>query len=207
MKTLHYRRHSIKDGAVKDTIGLKGYELAFQEGERSQADQSFVSFSVAFHGPLVRTAETLMEFLRGSEDTPRHAPAIEEIGNQKWFDELVTNGEYMSAVNAGKTSLEALYAAAGDNQALRNAWVETAKRAVEKMFEQMSDSETAIAFGHTPIIELAAENTVTFGTPLPEGWNHLAEMDGLVFVQNRIPMVSGIEVTEVIRAQRQLAHA
>lgn len=196
MKTLHYRRHSLKEG---NYITLKGMILSGDEGHAMT--KRGINFEKLFHSPFLRTLQTAYSFCQGLQYQPVLMPVVKEIGNQKWFDELVANGAYMKAVDRKKTHLEALYAASENDQALRNSWGEIAHRGLVRMFIDMDEGETAIAFGHTPIIELAAA-MLPVGGLLPLGWDHLAEMDGLVFVQDRMGRDTGIEVTEIIRAKR-----
>lgn len=211
MKTLHLRRHSMKDGA-NDTIGPKGLALAKAEGEKKTGlgvhevgdgpDAMYVNNAYAriFHGVLIRTLQTVYGFAQGLGYTPTLMPMVKGLGDQATFVEMV-NDAFKSAVKDGKSNLAALGHAHSATRV--SSWAKEAVDALESMFDQMTDDEVAIGFFHSPTIELAAANCVTFGTALPKGWDDLKEMDGLVFVQNRIPMVSGIEVIQVIRAQRE----
>ncbi|MBI2607809.1 MAG: hypothetical protein HYW51_03205 [Candidatus Doudnabacteria bacterium] len=180
MKTLHYRRHSLKDG---NYISAEGLRLAFREGALCG-----VIHHKVFHGPLVRTAQTLLSFLQGRTGNSMIMPIIEEIGNDTIVAAMV-NDAFKAAVKEGLPNIECLRRA-HDNDKLAQ-FAASALHAVVKMFDRMNEGDIAVAFGHSPII-----------TP-PEGWDKLGELDGLVFVQD----AARIRVTQVIRAQRDTVPA
>lgn len=192
MKTLHYRRHSLKDG---NYISAEGLRLAFREGALCG-----VIHHKVFHGPLVRTAQTLLSFLQGRTGNSMIMPIIEEIGNDTIVAAMV-NDAFKAAVKEGLPNIECLRRA-HDNDKLAQ-FAASALHAVVKMFDRMNEGDIAVAFGHSPIIELAAGAVTLKEETPPEGWDKLGELDGLVFVQD----AARIRVTQVIRAQRDTVPA
>lgn len=187
MKILHYRRHSIKDGEIKDTIGPKGIALAITEGEKGdegipQSDPAkpCLWYNKGFHGSLVRTCQTLYAFAHGLGYTPDPMPAVEKIGTGALLAEISTP-KFLKMVESGASYFEAVLAAHDKTKV--KEWDGMALTGVRKMFEAMADGEAAIAFGHSPIIELAAWTLC--GSALPK-YNRdcLMEMEGIVFVMN-----------------------
>ena len=180
MKTLHYRRHSIKDGTVKDTIGLKGLKLARHEGGLLH-DAGFPIHRL-FHGPLVRTAQTALAFCQGlCGILPDVMPVVLEIGTDELFREMATE-QFRVAVKAGMSNFYALQAAHPEDKIVQ--WMDHSQKGVQSMFDQMEDGETAIAFGHSPVIELAALAYDAGEQPVEKivtGWDNLSDLEGLIF--------------------------
>lgn len=174
-KTLHYRRHSIKDGADGQTIGPKGIELALFEG----GNGSNPTFDRLFHGPLVRTAQTALAFCSGLMYAPDSMPVVEEIGTDALFAEIATP-ELREAVKAGASNFDALVQVHGEAKA--KEWAAVAAEGVCKMFDAMGENETAVAFGHSPVIELAAWRMVGYATT-SDDLRRLDDLEGIVFTQ------------------------
>lgn len=192
-KFLHYRRHSTKDGAMKDTIGPLGLLLAFCEGQKAaQTMYSFegiedahmvdgprklrTRFIHAFHGPLIRTLQTLYAFTSGLGYSVPLMPAVEEIGTNELFAEFATP-KFRESVARGASNFEAILATYGEKDATRLTARFT--QGVQIMFAQMSHGETGIAFGHSPCIELVAWAIGGFCT-LPDELSKLNDMEGIV---------------------------
>ncbi|OGE74269.1 MAG: hypothetical protein A3I07_00510 [Candidatus Doudnabacteria bacterium RIFCSPLOWO2_02_FULL_42_9] len=192
MKTLTYRRHSLKDGHY---ISKAGIELARDEAEVYESRPDAVEFSCVFHGPFVRTAQTALAFCCALTVTPPDAmPIIEEIGNDA-IVALIVNDAFKAAVAKGESNYQATVSSHSATEL--SDLSRTAMAAVTKMFDAMKDkNDVGIAFGHSPIIELAVCNM----SGLPDGWNELNEMDGLVLEQDD---AGQIRVVELIRANRE----
>jgi len=189
MKILYYRRHSLRNG---DYISPEGLHLALKEGALSD-----VIFSEAFHGPLVRTAQTLLAFLMGTSIECTIHPVIEEIGTN---DVLTSMANEAFRLGQGQDLPHLTCLRAAHDQATYDKYAATARLAVRKMFDAMEDGSFGIAFGHSPMIELSATGLEAHPEgKLPEGWDDLKEMDGLVFVQHDD---GKLIVESVIRAKR-----
>ncbi len=188
IKRIDWRRHGKKAG---DFISAEGLDLARREGEIAFGGNSFY-YDKLFHGPLVRTAQTSLAFCESQADAPRTMPIVMEIGNPKTLGDMV-NDEFKKAQAEGLSNLECLKRA-HDTYRVMDFGSE-ALAALTGMFEAMDDHDDAIAFGHSPVIELAAMGF----DELPEGWDKLDELDGLTFEQDTD---GHIRVTAVIRAER-----
>jgi len=175
MKTLRYRRHSIKDGLVKDTIGEKGIALAIAEGQKDGDNDIFPDH--VFHGELVRTAQTALAYTYGLESGVKPMQVVPEIGSQTLFSELA-NDALRQAVSDGASNFEAVIKAHGVDVA--KVYAANAADGVVAMLEACDDDDVAIAFGHSPIIELAAWALTGFGT-LTDELSKLSDLEGIVF--------------------------
>lgn len=176
MKTLHYRRHSIKDGP-NNTIGPKGIVLARAEGEK--VDITDTSYARGFHGPLVRTAQTLLAFSRGLGYVPDPMPVVPEIGTDDLFAAMATP-EFRQTVAGGASNFTSLVTAHGFDQC--RDWAIIAALGVASMFGAMGQDEMAIAFGHSPVIELAIWRLC--GHDMPEVFlRQIADMEGAIFTE------------------------
>lgn len=177
MKTLRYRRHSSKDGAVKDTIGFKGIALAISEGDKD-AENGILPGCV-FHGELVRTAQTALIYVSCMDHGWRVMPVVPQIGNAALFAELA-NEALCKAVAGGASNFEAVIAAHGVEKA--KGYAADAFEGVKDMFDDMgNDDDMGAAFGHSPIIELAAWAAAGF-QDLPPEFIRLSDMEGIEFV-------------------------
>ncbi|OGE87807.1 MAG: hypothetical protein A3J07_03790 [Candidatus Doudnabacteria bacterium RIFCSPLOWO2_02_FULL_49_13] len=201
MKRLHYRRHSLKDGA-NDTIGPKGLALAEAEGQKKTKlgkhevgdgpDAMFVNnhFARIFHGVLIRTLQTAYAFAKGLGYTPPLMPVVAEIGTPEFAAEIGTDA-FKAAYKETSNYLKATRQAHGDEKAR-----EFATRVVESviaMFNQMAEDETAVAFGHSPMIDLV----VWWLYPRDVTDVSFAEMEGIVltFENDMVEIVDTIRVT------------
>lgn len=162
-KTLRYVRHSKKAGAI---IGQDGLGYAADKAPAGE-------YSDVFHGPLYRTAQTALAVVCAlGTKAIVHAP-VAEIGSEELFIAMV-NDNFKTAVKTGKSNIDALYAAGHPKEQLAS-WKDDAALGVEKMFDQVPDGGFGIAFGHDPIIPLAARK---YGTDAPS----LKEMEYIDFV-------------------------
>lgn len=171
MKTLHYRRHSLRDGVY---IGEKGLALAFDEGQKARKSGDAM-FDRLFHGPLVLTAQTALKFCEGLDYVPTIMPIVEEIGTEQLMKQIGTDA-FRAAKTDDKTWLQTTINVHGLLAA--RTWAQIAVGGVGLMFEDMSEGETAIAFGHSPVIDLVVWSTA---------WPHeisVVEMEGYVFTQS-----------------------
>lgn len=79
MKTIEFRRHSIKDGTGNYMIGPNGYAFARRVGERQLRDRGFTHFFVS---TLWRTRQTLAAFAEGTGANVLmvgHSPLLEFV--------------------------------------------------------------------------------------------------------------------------------
>lgn len=162
-KKLRYVRHSKKEGAI---IGREGLNYA---AEKAPAGE----YTDVFHGPLYRTAQTALAVVcaLGSKAMV-HVP-VAEIGSDELFATMV-NDEFKAAVKSGKTNIEALFVSDHGDE-LVASWTTDAALGVEMMLNQIPDDGFGIAFGHDPIIPLAARG---YGSDVPS----LKEMEYIDFI-------------------------
>lgn len=158
MKKIYYFRHSKKNGSI---IAEEGIILAVESAINVQE----IQFTDLFHGILIRTAQTLIAIitglscrLKGTKLIPpvegaKLHPPIDEIGNQEKFDEIVSD-EFRKLTKEGKSNLEALRKTLSPEKFQK--FLEWAAEGVKKMFSQM-EGDNALACGHSPVIEAAAE--------------------------------------------------
>ncbi len=213
MKTLYYLRHSIKD--ANNNISPVGIELAKAQGQclipthGQPQKQGQINPYRVFVGPLPRTFQTCEAFF--SHVTNRYVLAdfvveIKSIGDDELFKRIVTDG-FKAAVKSGKSNLEALLEA--HNGADIDLWKDIAFSTVEMMFGMMGDGETAVAFGHSPMIELAAYAIHTWKAVDIEyqlQYRRLGEMEGIVFIYNdpnKSDTVNGIGVLDRVSLPKQ----
>lgn len=202
-KKLVYRRHSTK--GTDNLLTPEGIALAVAEG-RKAAEERFKDcegwhdespHTPFFHGPLARTAQTALAFSTAWPDiTPM--PAVVEIGDDNLFGEMATPA-LRDAVKAGASNFEAVLAVHGKDKA--REWGGAAVDGLMKMFAAMEDGETAVAFGHSPVIELAAWWVA--GTQMLESHTRLGDMEGIVFIEECGPDgVWTIRVAEKIAVEK-----
>ena len=185
MKTLHYRRHSKKD--PDNTLSRGGIHLAVQEGSKAW----HYNYRHLFHGPLVRTAQTALAFCKGLGYVPEIMPVVHEIGTDELFAEIATS-EFWRAVEGGASYFQALLVAHDETKA--QEWAGPIAESIHKMLDDIDDNQTAIVFGHSPVIELAA--WIILGFKLPEGHDRLDEMEGIVFATDDVGKIcSGPKIT------------
>lgn len=180
MKRLYYLRHSIKD--TNNNISLEGTALARMQGQALAS----VPFTHAFCGPLVRTRQTLLHFFSGHpSEVGIKGPCteVEGIGTDELFAQITTGG-WKAAVKAGKSNFEAVLEA--HHSAQVGQWAKDAYYAVKSMFNKMNSGETAVAFGHSPIIELVAY--ALLNNQLAPEYRTLKEMEGIVFEEEFPPI-------------------
>ncbi len=196
MKRLFYFRHSSKDGA-NNTLGPKGLELAHKVGDwlydtENGGEDDGLGFDKVFHGPLVRTAQTALSFMLGYGYGGDVMPIVPEIGDDALFAEMVKPSQFRTLASA-MGNFKALLQCHDPNQSAE--WIYLAFSAVENIFSAMNDSETGVAFGHSPMIELALAK-VLGTTELPEEYLTFGDMEGVEFQQ---------EEGEAIKVVRKIA--
>lgn len=170
MKILDYRHHSLK--GPDNFLTPEGVALAIKEGNK--CSRMAVPYHKGFHGPLVRTTQTLHAFSDGLGYVPCLMPMIMEIGEDSLLNQIVTP-DLKTAVSGGLTVFDAILETYNTSQ-----WQEWAKRVVvgvNKMFSYMRRGEIAVAFGHSPIIELAAWFFIN--PPMSDKFRQFKEMEGV----------------------------
>ena len=177
MKKLYYLRHSLKD--ANNNISPEGIELAKDQG------RAFFNASITlnrwFFGPLIRTHQTGEAFLVGYTTAPIKGQQIGPIGDDEFFKPIVTD-EFKAAVKSGKSNFEAVLDVHNGRDV--DLWKEMAFAGVKLMFDVMEDGEVAVAFGHSPMIELAAYAIQSWKAVDPEyqlKYRRLREMEGINF--------------------------
>lgn len=151
MKKLYYFRHSTKDGA-NNTIGPKGLALARKVGDWLYDVEEELEFDRVFHGPLIRTAQTALAFIAGYGAVGDIMPIVPEIGDDELFKQMTAPSQFRTLASA-MGNFRALCQC--HDKSLVEVWADSSLEAVKKMFLAMEDRETAAAFGHSPMIELA----------------------------------------------------
>lgn len=180
MSSIYYFRHSIKDGE-NNTLGPKGLELAKRVGSYMYREDDEFNPEVVFTGPLVRTVQTAYAFMQGLSEQcncpiPVLLEAIPEFGNDGLFVDMVKPSEFRTLA-AKMGNYRALLAC--HNGDVVGLWVDIATDAVKKMFTAMNEVQTAAAFGHSPMIELALAG-ILGSKELPEEYLVLKEMEGVL---------------------------
>lgn len=199
MKVLYYLRHSIKD--AENNISSEGIELAKSQGRAFFG--SHIVLNASFVGPLVRTQQTWRAFFQGHTIVPTmFQEPIEYIGTEELLKEISTNA-FKSAVKSGKSLFEAVLEV---HPTRVESWKHHAFAGVQLMFDEMKDREVAVAFGHSPMIELAAY--AIEDNDLHSEFRRLGEMEGIAFAENDPNVIArklvGISVaTRIPRPQAQ----
>ncbi len=202
MKTLCYLRHSIKD--ANNNISPEGIELAKKQGQilvatmGNQRQDNQIRVDRIFVGPLVRTVQTRDAFFFHVVPTlmlDEITAEIPNIGTDGLFKEIVSD-EFKDAVKSGKSNFEATLGAHSPGQVL--VWSRIAYHAVDEMIASLEEGQKAIAFGHSPMIELAAY--YIHSGRLPAEYRRLAEMEGLVFVHDQNRGTAPIRVHDRVAA-------
>jgi len=145
MKRLRYVRHSDKEG---DLISAEGLERA-----RKEAPDGL--YTDLFYGPVYRTLQTLAAAMTVIEFTvtPRLHEPIEEIGTNELFGRVAVP-KFRENVSEGLSNLEAVDITHPEEMISQLEF--DAAKGVEKMFAEMPDGGFGLAYGHDPIISLAA---------------------------------------------------
>ena len=178
MKRLYYFRHSSKDGA-NNTLGPKGLALARKVGDWLYDAEEELEFDRVFHGTLVRTAQTALAFTAGYGAVGDIMPVVPEIGSDDLFSKMVAPSQFRTLASV-MGNFKALLQCHDPNQLAE--WTYLAFSAVENMFNAMEDGETGVAFGHSPMIELALAK-VLGTTELPEEYLVFGDMEGVELQQ------------------------
>src|SRR5258708_221021 len=139
MKRVSAFRHSLKDGP-RNTCGPKGLELATRQGE------AFIALGLGFfdkaaHGILVRTAQTLLAFLKGYlSDSQNYSvfpgilPPIEQLGSDELFAEMNANPDF-AATAKEIGNFHAVFKCHGDEKA--GAWASYCWEGLKSFFDQL----------------------------------------------------------------------
>lgn len=168
MKTLEYYRHTDKENgeplSLASAIGLKKTRLLFENKP----------FDVYFYGTIERTKQTAVAAMVSGKSKLAELCPIENIGKLEFFDALI-NEQTKNLVNSGETWIDAIYKT-NQSQIILD-YEKLFAEAVMDMFSEMSDGQIAIAFGHDPLISMAARY---FGLKAPS----LKTLEGILFTQD-----------------------
>lgn len=170
MKILDYRHHSLK--GPDNFLTPEGIALAIAEGDK--CSRRAVPYHKGFHGPLVRTAQTLQAFSYGLGYGPRPMSVIMEIGDDSLLKRIITP-DLKTVMSGGLAVFDAILATYKTSQ--WQEWAEIAVIGIHKMFDSMQNGEIAVAFGHSPIIELAVWHFAI--PPKSDKFRQLKEMEGV----------------------------
>ena len=139
MRTIEFRRHAEREPNA-DALSREGRSHAEEVGRTLRTD-----YAVVFISPARRAAETAAWFLRTSgQQLPQHAVVAGLLSDQeqRWRN---------SGKAAGSARIDAI--AAQDPELVQSEG-ERLKALVEGLFEQVPEGGTALAVGHTPLIEM-----------------------------------------------------
>jgi broad specificity phosphatase PhoE len=140
VKAIEFRRHAERQKDA-DALTPEGRSHAEDVG-RALA----TNFALVFVSPAQRAAETVAWFLRGSgKPLPGHAvvPGLLSEDEDRWRS---------AGKAAGSSRLDAIAAEAPD---LVERESHRLKALVEELFERVPEDGTALAVGHSPLIEAA----------------------------------------------------
>jgi broad specificity phosphatase PhoE len=140
MRTIEFRRHAERE-KDSDALAPQGRSHAEEVGRTLAAD-----YAMVFVSPARRAAETAAWFLRGSgQQLPGHSVVAGLLSDEE--------PSWRSAGKAaGSGRLDAIAAEAPD---LVQREAARLKALVEELFEHVPEAGTALAVGHTPLIEAA----------------------------------------------------
>ncbi len=193
MRIVDYYRHGPKDGSFISEEGMrKTQDLArnLQGLRLRDGGNGFrPSISHIVAGTLARTWQTAAAFLAAYNSIASIIvlPAIPEFGDsdlfQSWLDR-----DFREAVAKHGTNLAALRSILTQEEF--EGAKKTALAGVMKVFSAMKEGNQAIAFGHSPIIELAAlaaveSSSITTDPDVERFANgeiQLAELKGIRFI-------------------------
>jgi broad specificity phosphatase PhoE len=140
MRTIEFRRHAERE-TNSDALSPLGRSHAEEVGRTLRTD-----YALVFVSPARRAAETAAWFLRGSgQQLPGHSVIAGLLSDEEQSWRSVGKA-------AGSGRLDAIAAEAPDLVQRESARL---KGVVEELFEHVPERGTALAVGHTPLIEAA----------------------------------------------------
>jgi len=178
VKTLHLRRSA---GSYMG-IGDAGMKLASLEGGRAAHHK--LNYGRVFCSLIRNSAETAIGFLSGYSKPLLFCPVIPKLGDRARMDEIDNPG-YQEARADGQHPFDALFFS--QSSQVLDGWLSDAARGIYQIFLQTEPGETVLAFGHSPLIQLAVSwLQVELGqaNELTDELKDLAELEGVVLVQD-----------------------
>lgn len=155
LKTIDLFRHSDKDKSGNH-ISHAGAELAYNTGDRlyNSAD---IEISHGFHGPLIRTSETLtaMRTMSDPFQNMEIHDAIDGLGSTELFKVLVTDAA-RTAIKAGASNMDGVLSHS-DPQILAD-FESCALSALQHMFDLMDSGQHGVGIFHDPTISMLAKS-------------------------------------------------
>jgi phosphohistidine phosphatase SixA len=140
VRRIEFRRHAEREREA-DALTPQGRSHAEDVGRTFRTD-----YALVFVSPARRAAETAAWFLRSSgQQLPQHAVVAGLLSDQE--DRWRSAGKA-----AGSSRLEAI---AAEDPDLVEEESKRLKALVEGLFERVPEERTALAVGHTPLIEAA----------------------------------------------------
>jgi broad specificity phosphatase PhoE len=140
VRTIEFRRHAEREKDA-DALTPAGRSHAEEIGRTMMP-----AYAVVFVSPARRAAETVAWFFRGSgQRLPGHAviPGLLSEQEDRWRS---------AGKAAGSSRLDVI---AAEDPDLVQSERERLKAVVEELFEQVPEDATALAVGHSPLIEAA----------------------------------------------------
>jgi broad specificity phosphatase PhoE len=140
VRTIEFRRHAEREKDA-DALSIEGRSHAEDVGRTLPTD-----FAMVFVSPAQRAAETVAWFLRGSgQQLPGHSviPGLLSEDEDRWRS---------AGKAAGSSRVDAIAAEAPDLVERESSRL---KALVEELFERVPEDATALAVGHSPLIEAA----------------------------------------------------
>lgn len=176
MKTIEFRRHSIKDGTGGYMLGPQGYAFARRVGEAQLRGRGFSHFFVS---SLWRTHQTLAAFAEGAGDF--------DLMRVPEFDPMfqITEGEYDAielwhgACRIAEMAGQDMMAASLQYEKTRvDALAQLVVGAFRPWIDSIPEGSTVLFVGHSPLSEFVPYGL--FGTVLQA----LRECDGFRIVED-----------------------
>ena len=163
MKTIEFRRHSIKQSHGDTDLSQAGVERARDVGRGELHGKAFTHLFVS---PMKRTGDTLEAFAQGAGDFPAVAPALfpphvevsqTEEGLRLW------SGACHRAEQHGSDMLQGAFA---EEPQLAQDISTKAAASFRMWVDALPDGAHALVIGHSPFMELIVYGL--FGTVLPQ---------------------------------------
>ncbi|OGY94676.1 MAG: hypothetical protein A2406_02530 [Candidatus Komeilibacteria bacterium RIFOXYC1_FULL_37_11] len=155
VKTLDLFRHSDKDKSGNH-ISHAGAELAYNTGDRLY-NTSDTKISHGFHGPLIRTSETLaaMRMMSDPFQEMEIHDAVDGLGSAEFFQKTITDA-MRADIKDGLSNMEAVLKHM--DPSVFDQFKSDAQSALRKMFDLMNDGQIGVGIFHDPTIPMLAKS-------------------------------------------------
>lgn len=155
MKSIEFRRHSVRDGATGHLVGPLGMKLARLVGEQQLRGRAFTSFTVSF---LWRTTQTMVGFDEGAGDfkPPRHLAPQVSLHEHRSIKDDAMGLWYGPGRKAKAEGRDMLLAALEEEPAATNVLAADYKQIVLAWLDSLPENTRALVVGHSPALEILA---------------------------------------------------